>query len=70
MTTQEEWTRKYKYALLQRNPVRQITCIQNARDAMLTRMGQLQEASSERRAITRALGVLANIPPPRSTPGL
>lgn len=69
MTIQQEWTRKYKYALLQRNPVRQLTCIQNARHAMLTRMRQLQEASSERHAITRALEVLETIPVRRNVPG-
>jgi hypothetical protein len=59
--TQNEWTRKYKRALFERNPALQMLCIEDARKAMTGRLKELAEPSPERYAIDRASGVLAAI---------
>lgn len=61
MVTETAWTRKYKRALLERNPVVQISCIQEARHVMKARAKQLPEYSPERQTIERALSILSSI---------
>lgn len=61
MITEEEWTTKYKRALLETNPVRQFACIEDARDAMNARIAQLTDTCAERHVIDRALDILGTI---------
>jgi len=59
--TETEWIKKYNHALEEENPAVQMARVEDARNAMAARIGELDEASPERHVIQRALGVLAGI---------
>lgn len=61
MVAEIDWTRKYKRALLERNPVLQISLIHDACQLMKARSKQLPEYSLERRTIERARHILSTI---------
>jgi hypothetical protein len=59
--TEFDWTRKYKSALLERNPILQRRRIVEARDAMTRRSSEIEVPSSERKLIHRALDILSSL---------
>lgn len=61
MTSEMEWTRKYKRALLERDRSQRTRRIQEANDAMATRRGALDPGSQERHVIDRAMDILATL---------
>ena len=56
-----EWVRRYKRALLERNPILQMWCIEDARKAMTSRKTRLTEDATERQVIDRTLLILEMI---------
>jgi hypothetical protein len=56
-----DWTRKYKQALLERNPALQMSRVDDARKVLMARIGEITETAPERRMIDRALDVLATL---------
>jgi hypothetical protein len=56
-----DWTKKYKRALLERNPTLQIRRIKEARAAMAARRNEIATTSQERYVIDRALDILATL---------
>lgn len=66
LASENEWTEKYKRALLERNPAEQMFCIEDAREAMTARISQLSESAEERQIIDRAFYILAMISVTRS----
>jgi hypothetical protein len=59
--TEFDWTRKYKSALLERNPILQKRRIVEARNAMTRRSSEIEVSLSERKLIHRALDILASL---------
>jgi hypothetical protein len=61
VTGECDWTRKYKQALLERNPTLQMHRVDEARKVLMARIGDITETAPERRMIDRALDVLATL---------
>ena len=61
VTSEMEWTRKYKRALLERDPSQRMRRIQEAKDAMAARRGTIARESQERHVIDRAMDILATL---------
>ena len=61
MNPQADWIDKYKRALLERNPLLQASCIEDARTSMNSRMKELGNSCPESRIIERALEILATV---------
>lgn len=61
MTSEMEWTGKYKRALLEKDPAQRMRRIQEAKDAMEARRTTIDCASRERLVIDRAMDILASL---------
>jgi RNA polymerase-interacting CarD/CdnL/TRCF family regulator len=61
VTNERDWTRKYKQALLERNPEHQILRVDEVQKMLMARIGEITETDPERRMIDRALDVLATL---------
>ena len=55
MAMRQEWSIKYRAAVLERNPALQLLRVTEANDAIQRRMGDLEETSDERRKLENAL---------------
>jgi hypothetical protein len=64
VTSEVEWTRKYKRALLERDPSQRSRRIQEAKDAMAERRGAIGRESPERHVIDRAMDILGSLREP------
>ena len=58
MAVRQEWSIKYRAAILERNPAFQLLRMTEANEAIQRRMGHLEEASGERRKLENALEAL------------
>ena len=58
MAVRQEWSIKYRAAILERNPAFQLLRMTEANGAIQRRMGHLKEASGERRKLENALEAL------------
>ena len=58
MAVRQEWSIKYRAAILERNPALQLQRMTEANDAIHRRMGDLGETSDERRKLENALEAL------------
>jgi hypothetical protein len=58
MAVRPEWSIKYRAAILERNPASQLLRMTEANDAIQRRMGDVREASDERRKLENALEAL------------
>jgi len=58
MAVRQEWSIKYRAAILERNPASQLLRMTEANDAIQRRMGDLGETSDERRKLENALEAL------------
>jgi hypothetical protein len=58
MAVRQEWSIKYRAAILERNPASQLLRMTEANDAIRRRMGDLGETSDERRKLENALEAL------------
>ena len=58
MAVRQEWSIKYRAAVLERNPAIQLLRMTEAKDAILRRMGHLKETSGEWRKLENALEAL------------
>jgi len=58
MAVRQEWSIKYRAAILERNPAFQLLRMTEANGAIKRRMGHLKEASSEGRKLENALEAL------------
>jgi hypothetical protein len=54
----QEWSIKYRAAILERNPALQLVRMTEANDAIKRRIGDLRETSDERRRLENALDAL------------
>jgi hypothetical protein len=54
----QEWSIKYRAAILERNPALQLVRMTEANDAIKRRIGDLRETSDERRRLENALEAL------------
>ena len=61
MINEADWTRKYKSALLERNPLLQRRRIVEARNAMEIRSNETEVPWSEKKLIQRGLDILASL---------
>ena len=61
MTTEVEWIRKYKRALLEREPVLRAQRIEEAYELMTKRSGEIAKTSPEQRMLNRALDILVTV---------
>jgi hypothetical protein len=61
VTNEGDWTRKYKQALLERNPKHQMLRVDEVQKMLMARIGEVRETDAERRMIDRALDVLATL---------
>jgi hypothetical protein len=61
VTSEMDWTRKYKRALLERDPAQRMCRIHEAKDAMEARRTAIDSASQEGRVIDRAMDILASL---------
>lgn len=58
MAMRQEWSIKYRAAILERNPALQLVRMTEANDAIKRRIGDLRETSDERRRLENALDAL------------
>jgi hypothetical protein len=58
MAVRQEWSIKYRAAILERNPASQLLRMTEANDAIQRRMGDLGETSDEWRKLENALEAL------------
>ena len=58
MAMRQEWSIKYRAAILERNPAFQLLRMTEANDAIQRRIGDLRETSDERRRLENALEAL------------
>ena len=58
MAVRQEWSIKYRSAILERNPDFQLLRMTEANAAIQRRIGNLKEASGERRKLENALEAL------------
>ena len=58
MAVRHEWSIKYRAAILERNPALRLLRVTEASDAILRRMGDLEETSDERRKLGNAVQAL------------
>ena len=61
LTSEMEWARKYKRALLETDRSQRMLRIQEAKDAMAERRGALDGESHERQLLDRAIDILATL---------
>ena len=58
MAVRQEWSIKYRAAILERNPAFRLSRMTEANDAIQRRMGDLEETSDERRKLENAAQAL------------
>jgi hypothetical protein len=58
MAIRQDWSIKYRAAILERNPALQLVRMTEANDAIQRRIGDLRETSDERRRLENALEAL------------
>jgi hypothetical protein len=61
VTNEMEWTRKYKRALLERDPAQRVRRIREAKEAIAARKTAIDRECPERQVIDRAINILATL---------
>lgn len=61
MITEIEWTRKYKQALLEREPALRALRIEEAYELMTRRSSEIAKISPEQQVLRRALDILVTV---------